>query len=67
MDINLPQDAVAAVDEFMRLARMHHENIPGVSFPFLTIYRPLRLSFNDVDHFIVVVLVQAAFLGQARR
>ena len=53
---------LAAVDEFMRLARMHDENFPSVSFTFLAVHCPCRPSLNDIDHLIVVVLVQARSL-----
>src|SRR5271156_4078076 len=62
MDIDLAQDSFAAVDEFVGFPGAHDKNFSGAGFSLLPAHCPFRTSFDYINHFIVVVLMQSCSL-----
>ncbi len=59
MNIELAQDAIAAIGEFVWFPSPDDQDVSGMSQSFLTSDRPFRLALDYVDDLIVIVLVQA--------
>ena len=58
MNIDLAQRAVAEIDELVRFACLHDQNVSSFGFTLLVTDRPSRAALDDVDDFIVVMFMQ---------